>query len=208
MVRWLWLLPMTAAALIDVSMKPAVREIPPGHVARWMWQGPGRVQLNASCRDGQLDFYVVSGDQYQMRRKQRGHGGPMKDGGFFFSFLLWWGFRNLLGVWANPRPKKHLCNVQVGSSSHWISQDHPDCQSCSDFRLESTLPTVDSNVTMLIASNQDWTSEVILVVSTGAALRSFVVLIVYGWMMMDAFPCVFFFHDSSLSMDLEQFGCD
>ena len=61
-------------AIINVSMKPVIRDIPPGgaegiwslcrrptindsrprvagHVARWMWQGPGRVQLNASCMD-------------------------------------------------------------------------------------------------------------------------------------------------------------
>ena len=31
-----------------------------GHVARWMWQGPGRVQLNASCMDpgARLDGFL------------------------------------------------------------------------------------------------------------------------------------------------------
>eukprot|EP00435_Cladocopium_sp_Y103_P055140 s1592_g18.t1 len=114
---WLWLLPQSNA-IINVSMKPAIRDIPPGHVAHWMWQGPGRVQVNASCMDGsRLDFYVISGDAAEMRRRQRGQHTP-------------------------------------------VMKDHPDCQGCSEFRMESDLPLLDRNVTMMVASNQDGTANV------------------------------------------------
>jgi len=76
-----------------------------------MWQGPGKVQLNVSCLDGsRLDFYILSGDHAEMRRRQRGQHEPMKE--------------------------------------------VPDCKGCQEFSFESALPLVDSNVTMLIASNQ------------------------------------------------------
>ena len=36
----------------------------------------------------------------------------------------------------------------------WDLQEEPDCKRCQEFYFESALPLVDSNVTMLIASNQ------------------------------------------------------
>lgn len=38
--------------------------------------------------------------------------------------------------------------------SFWNLQEVPDCKGCQEFSFESALPLVDSNVTMLIASNQ------------------------------------------------------
>lgn len=118
---WLWLLWLLlppSDAIINVSMKTVIRDIPPGQVARWIFQGPGMVQLNASCMDGaRLDFYVISGDRDEMRRRQRGHHTP-------------------------------------------VMKDHPDCQGCSEFWMESYLPLFYRNVTVMVASNQDGSANV------------------------------------------------
>lgn len=80
-----------------------------------MWQGPGEVQLNATCLDeANLDFFVVSGNGDEMKRR-----GPP-------------------------------ASLKV----------RPDCRHCNAFFLQSQLPTVDENVTILVASNKEGFSRV------------------------------------------------
>lgn len=135
-----------------------------------------------------LDFYVLSGDHAEMRRRQRGQHEPMKDGWTWVEKSRW-----QTGKTQQKRPTFviYLCKIfkmQVlkcttncvwgmnrwrsydspnSVNTHWHHhnlQEVPDCKGCQEFSFESALPLVDSNVTMLIASNQaaaGWRSKLV-----------------------------------------------